>query len=117
MAQMRLRVNSALMASVAIVAIATTACDALEAAGLDTKACAYNGIPLWGKVAVVEHFPDFTVAVVDAFPDLKVKTVEHFADDCGEWIMVDAFADFSIAFVESFPDLRIRWVEHFPGID
>jgi hypothetical protein len=79
--------------------------------------CTWNGIPLYGKVQVVESFADIDVEVVTSFPDLNVKVVESFADDCGEWEFVDSFPDFTIRFVDSFPDIRIKFVESFPGVD
>ena len=46
--------------------------------------CTCKEIKLYGKVKIVEHFPDFKVKAVDHFPDLKVKLVEHFPDECGD---------------------------------
>lgn len=80
------------------------------------KDCTFEGVPLKGKVQVVDSFPDFKVQVVSSFPDLKVKTVEHFPDDCGEWQFVDSFPDFKIKFVNSFPDFKIKMVDSFPGL-
>lgn len=77
--------------------------------------CTCKGIPLYGKVKVVENFADFKVKIVSSFPDLKVKTVSSFPDDCGEWQFVESFPDFTIQFVESFPDFTIKFVESFPG--
>lgn len=77
--------------------------------------CHYNGIPMWGDVQIVDHFPDITVKVVDHFPDLKVKEVQHFPDSCGEWKVVDHFPDFTVKFVDHFPDITVELVDHFPG--
>lgn len=85
--------------------------------GFDSVNCTFNGIPLHGKVKVVDHFPDIKVQVVTAFPDLRVKWVDHFPDACGEWQSVEHFPDFTIQYVDHFPDLKIRVVEHFPGTD
>lgn len=79
--------------------------------------CTFNGIKLYGKVKVVEQFPDIRVQVVTAFPDLKVKWVEQFPDSCGKWQPVEHFPDFTIQYVNSFPDIKIKLVEHFPGAD
>lgn len=79
--------------------------------------CTCKGIPLHGKVKIVENFADFEVKVVTSFPDLKVKQVNAFADDCGEWEFVESFPDFTVKFVESFPDFTIEFVESFPGRD
>ncbi len=78
--------------------------------------CVFDGIPLSGKVKIVESFPDITVKKVDHFPDLKVKLVSHFANDCGEWQIVENFPDFTIQYVDHFADIEIQIVEHFPGL-
>jgi hypothetical protein len=78
--------------------------------------CTFKGFKLYGKVQIVEHFPDFKVQVVEHFPDLKVQKVTSFPDSCGKWQIVEHFPDFKIQLVEHFPDLKIQWVEHFPGI-
>lgn len=78
--------------------------------------CIWNGIPLFGKVKVVNSFPDVLVKVVNSFPDLKVKKVNSFADNCGEWTFVESFPDFTVKFVNSFPDIKIKYVNSFPGI-
>jgi hypothetical protein len=80
------------------------------------KDCTFKGKKLWGKVKVVQHFPDFKVKSVQHFPDLKVKIVEHFPDSCGKWQMVENFPDFTIQYVDNFPDIQIQMVEHFPGV-
>ena len=78
--------------------------------------CTWNGIPLFGKVKVVNSFPDILVEVVNSFPDLKVKKVNSFADSCGEWTFVESFPDFTVKFVSSFSDIKIKYVNSFPGI-
>ena len=45
-----------------------------NAFGQVNASCTYNGIPLYGKVKVVENFEDFKVKVVNNFEDLKVDT-------------------------------------------
>ena len=77
--------------------------------------CTLEGKALYGRVQVVEAFPDFRVQVVNAFPDLKVQKVNAFPDRCGRWQFVDSFPDFRIQFVNAFPDLRIQYVDAFPG--
>ncbi len=77
--------------------------------------CAYNGIRLYGKVQVVDSFPDIKVQVVTSFPDLKVEKVTSFPDSCGKWQFVDSFPDFKVQFVDSFPDVKIEYVSSFPG--
>ncbi len=84
--------------------------------GFDQGRCSYHGIPLHGKVKVVENHGDIKVKVVTSFPDLKVKMVSNFPDDCGEWQAVTQWPDFTVQFVESFPDLKIKYVDAFPGV-
>ncbi len=77
--------------------------------------CHYQGHPLYGKVQVVESFPDLKVQIVDAFPDLKVQIVDAFPDRCGEWKFVTSFPDLKIQFVNAFPNIKIQFVTSFPG--
>jgi len=79
--------------------------------------CSWNGIPLYGKVQIVDAFPDIKIQVVDAFPDIKIKWVDAFPSSCGKWQKVDAFPDFKIQFVDAFPDLKIKEVDAFPGMN
>lgn len=72
---------------------------------------------LFGKIQVVDSFPDVKIQVVSSFSDIKVKWVDSFADDPGEWQRVDSFPDFKIQFVDSFPDYTIEVVDSFPGCD
>lgn len=78
--------------------------------------CSFNGIQLYGKVQVVDAFPDIKVQVVTAFPDLRVQVVDAFPDGCGRWQFVDAFPDFKVQFVDAFPDIKIEYVDAFPGL-
>lgn len=92
-------------------ALEVSACAEAQAKGKPGK-CA-----LFGKIKVVEHFPDVKIEVVEHFPDIKVKLLEHFADGPGEWTMVEDFPDYKVQFVSHFPDYKIKYVEHFPGCD
>lgn len=83
---------------------------------INKQNCTFHGIPLHGKVKVVEHFSDLKVKIKSSFADLKVKTVEHFANRCGEWQFVEHFPDFKIKFVQHFPDITIEFVSSFPGV-
>lgn len=83
---------------------------------VDPASCTLRGHKLYGKIQVVNAFPDLKVRVVTAFPQLKVKKVDAFPDRCGEWRYVDAFPDTKIQFVDAFPDLEIEFVTAFPGI-
>ena len=78
--------------------------------------CSFKGKKLYGKIKVVDAFPDLKVQVVDAFPDLKVQVVDAFPDKCGKWKMVDAFPDVKIQMVTAFPDIKIKYVNAFPGL-
>lgn len=73
-------------------------------------------IPLFGKVQLVEAFPDIKVQIVEAFADLDVKLVEAMPDDCGEVQIVEAFPDVKVQIVDAFPDIKVRIVNAFPGL-
>ncbi len=78
--------------------------------------CTYKGLKLYGKVQIVEHFPDLKIQIVEHLPDLLVQKVEHFPNACGQWQIVDHFPDLKVQIVEHLPDLKIQWVDHFPGV-
>ena len=90
--------------------------DAPAPAGAVPKSCVFKGKKLWGKVQVVNAFPDFKVQKVTAFPDLKVQEVNAFPDKCGKWQFVTAFPDFKIQYVTAFPDFKVQMVNAFPGV-
>jgi hypothetical protein len=90
--------------------------DGASPAGVVPKSCVFKGKRLWGKVQVVNAFPDFKVQRVTAFPDLKVQEVNAFPDSCGKWQLVTAFPDFKIQYVTAFPDFKIQKVNAFPGV-
>jgi hypothetical protein len=46
--------------------------------GKVASSCTLGGKKLYGKVKVVDHFPDFTIQYVDHFPDFEIKKVSHF---------------------------------------
>jgi len=79
--------------------------------------CTWKGLPLYGKVKIVENFADIRVKVVTSFPDLKVQLVESFPDACGKWEFTESFPDLKVQFVESFEDIRVEFVNSFPGIE
>lgn len=78
--------------------------------------CMFKGKKLYGKVQIVDYFPDIKVQVVDYFPDLKVQKVDYFPSSCGKWQFVDYFPDIKIQFVDYFPDVKIQFVDYFPGL-
>lgn len=72
---------------------------------------------LYGKIQIVEAFPDVKVQVVDAFPDIRVQRVPDFANGPGKWQIVDSLADWKVQIVEAFPDYKIQWVDAFSGCE
>ncbi len=70
---------------------------------------------IYGKIKIVDRFPDYKVKVVSHFADLHVKLVSSFPDEPGKWKIVENFPDFKIQYVDNFPDFTIKFVEHFPG--
>ncbi len=71
---------------------------------------------IYGKIQLVNSFPDFEVQIVDAFADLHVEKVTAFPDAPGKWQFVESFPDYKIQIVNSFPDFKIKYVETFPGV-
>jgi hypothetical protein len=78
--------------------------------------CMFKGKKLYGKVQIVDYFPDLKVQIVDYFPDLKVQKVDYFPTSCGKWQFVDYFPDLKIQFVDYFADVKIQFVDYFPGL-
>ena len=87
----------------------------LYAGKISKSGCIFKGKKMYGKVKVVDSFPDFKVKVVSSFADLHVKKVTSFPDSCGKWKFVNSFPDFKVKFVTSFPDFTIKYVTSFPG--
>ena len=85
-------------------------------AGQVSPDCTYKGIPLYGKVKIVQNFEDFKVKRVDNFQDIKIKRVDYFPNSCGKWQFVDNFEDFKIKFVDNFEDFKIKFVDNFEGL-
>jgi hypothetical protein len=83
---------------------------------IDKKACTFKGKKLYGKIQIVQSFPDIKVQEVTAFPDLKVEKVTAFPDKCGKWQLVNAFPDTKVQIVTAFPDVRVQYVTSFPGL-
>ena len=81
----------------------------------DKVNCYCKGHILYGKIQIVDSFPDIKAQIVDSFPDLKVKIVDVFPSKCGEWKIVTEFPDLKVQFVNSFPDIKIQFVQTFPG--
>lgn len=88
---------------------------------IDKENCTYvnkdgKTFNLYGKVQIVESFPDIKVQLVDSFEDLDVKLVESFPDQCGKVQIVESFPDVKVQIVNSFPDIKVKIVESFPGV-
>ena len=81
----------------------------------NTTALTVDVLKIYGKIQIVNSFPDYKVQVVNSFPDLKVQVVNSFPDKPGKWQMVNSFPDYKIQIVNSFPDFKIQYVNSFPG--
>jgi hypothetical protein len=78
--------------------------------------CTCKGIPLKGRVEVVNVGADFKVEVVNIGADLKVEVRTYGANKCGEWEFVNVGADFKVEFVNVGADFKIEYVNIAPGI-
>lgn len=114
--RVRRRISSWLAVAIGIGAVWAIALSRPAWGALDRNACTFDGLPLHGRIQVVQSFPDLKVQVVDNFPDLRVQVVENFPDRCGQWQFVEAFPDLKIQYVSAFPDLKIEFATAFPGI-
>jgi hypothetical protein len=99
----------------ALLAVAVFLVSFKPAASFDCSSCSINGHKLYGKIQIVDVFPDVKVQIVDVFPDLKVQEVDVFPDACGKWQYVDVFPDVKIQLVDVFPDVKVQIVDVFPG--
>jgi len=77
--------------------------------------CSMRGIPLYGRVRVVNSFPTFKVRIVTANADYNIMLVKSFPDRCARWQFVTSHEDFTVQFVTSHEDFTIRYVTSFPG--
>lgn len=83
---------------------------------IDKQSCTYEGKKLYGRVKIVENFPDITIEVVEQLPDIDIKIVEHFPEKCGEWELVENFPDLKVKIVQHNADLKVKFVRNFPGL-
>ncbi len=92
--------------------------------GLTLLCCAVLFSPLsfavdvskvYGRIQIVDSFPDYKVQIVNAHEHLRVEKVTAFANRAGKWEIVDNFPDFKIQIVDVHPDFKIRLVDNFPG--
>jgi hypothetical protein len=97
-----------LLASLATLCVAAVLGWSLSAwaGSIDKAGCSVNGHKLYGKIQLV-----------DAFPDVKVQKVTAFPDTCGKWQFVTAFPDTKVQLVTAFPDVKIQYVTAFPGMN
>ena len=79
--------------------------------------CAFEGITLYGEVAVVAHDPDLRVEIVHAGGDIRVQWVDRHPNICGEWRRVGLGADFTVQIVPTGGDIRIQEVSGNPGLN
>ncbi|AIA71909.1 putative exported protein [Pectobacterium atrosepticum SCRI1043] len=70
---------------------------------------------VYGRIQIVDSFPDYRVQIVNAHEHLRVEEVTAFANRAGQWKIVDNFPDFKIQIVDAHPDFKIRLVDNFPG--
>ncbi len=98
-----------------ILALILTSTNSVFASRVSSN-CTYKGVPLYGRVKIVDSFEDFRVKRVSAFEDLRVKEVTSFPNSCGRWQYVESFPDFRVRFVDSFEDFSIRSVNSFEGL-
>ncbi len=72
---------------------------------------------LYGRIEIVDSFPDVKIQEVSAFADIKVEWVSAFADGPGKWEKVTSFPDYKVQMVDAFPDYKVEFVTAFPGCD
>ena len=88
--------------------------------GIDKQNCTFTKdgktFKLYGKVQIVNSFPDIKVQIVDSFSDVDVQIVNSFPDNCGKVQIVNSFPDVKVQIVNSFPDIKVRIVNSFPGV-
>ncbi len=80
-----------------------------HSSGFYQSACTFNGIPLYGRVEIVNAGADLRVEIVNAGADLKVTKVNYPSSSCGDWQIVNAGADFRVEIVNAGADLKIEW--------
>lgn len=110
-----------IIALLALMALPMMAQSGDKKPGINKDNCTYvtkdgKTFNLYGKVQIVNSFPDIKVQIVDAFEDLDVKLVEAFPDQCGKVKIVESFPDVKVQIVNSFPDIKVKIVDAFPGV-
>ena len=89
---------------------------AVDSSPIESETCTCKGIPLYGKVRVVDISPDFKVEIVDIGADLRVERVDIGASSCGKWEFVEIGEDFTVEFVTIGGDFKVEFVDISPGI-
>ena len=113
--------NLLLIVLFALMALPMAAQSGDKKPGINKENCTFTNkdgktFNLYGKVKIVESFPDIKVQIVESFEDLDVKIVESFPDQCGKVKLVENFPDVKVQIVNSFPDIKVKIVESFPGV-
>ena len=113
--------NLLLIVLFALMALPMAAQSGDKKPGINKENCTFTNkdgktFNLYGKVKIVESFPDIKVQIVESFEDLDVKIVESFPDQCGKVKLVESFPDVKVQIVNSFPDIKVKIVESFPGV-
>lgn len=65
---------------------------------------------VFGRIQVVDHFPDVRVRAVQGIADMEVRVVDALANRQGRWQFVDHFPDFRVQFVQHHADFTVRLV-------
>ncbi len=65
---------------------------------------------IYGKIQLVDMFPDFKVQIVTANADLNVEKVKMFPNSKGKWELVTMFPDYKIQLVDFLPDFTVKFI-------
>jgi hypothetical protein len=79
--------------------------------------CAFNGVPMFGRVKVVSAGAQFQVRVVKSNAVLKVKGVNTRPQACGEWQFVSTGALFSVQVVRAGGDFTVSFGARQSGLN
>lgn len=71
---------------------------------------------IYGKIQIVNNFPDYRVKIVDNFADIEIQVVDNFPDKAGLWQFVNHFPDYKIQYVDSNPDFTVKFVTNFASL-
>jgi len=80
------------------------------------RGCAFNEVPMFGRVKVVSVGGQFKVRIVSVKPELKVKGVKRAAKSCGEWEFVSGSPTFTVEIVRTGEDFTIALGAKSPGV-